>query len=118
MISGWFSNPKIIAIILEDANKEIIGFSFGFPINNSTFFIYDTAIKKDFQGKRLISKIMKLLEKELKDRGFKYIEREAEVNNGYSDKIRQHYGKRIIEEGIPHDSDYSNGKQIFFRIKI
>ncbi len=114
---NYFSNPEIIAVILKYKNN-IIGFSFGFPSGDDSFFIYDTAIKKEFQGKRLVSFIMNFLEKKLKDNGYKYIEREAEVDNGYANKIRRHYGKRIIEEGIPHNSIYSKGKQVFFKIKI
>jgi LmbE family N-acetylglucosaminyl deacetylase len=114
---NYFSNPKIIAVILRYKN-DIIGFSFGFPSGDDSFFIYDTAIKKEFQGRGLVSLIMNFLEKKLKEDGYKYIEREADVDNGYADKIRRHYKGRIIEEGIPHNSIYSKGKQVFFKIKI
>jgi len=116
-IYRYFTDPNVIAIILK-YKDDVIGFSFGFSSEKYSFFIYDTAIRKEFQGKKLVSSIMNLLEKELQRRGYKYIEREVEICNGYAEKIRKHYGERIIEEGMPHTSVYSKGKQIFFKIRI
>lgn len=95
---------------------EIIGFTYARPENKDTAFIWNTAIKKEFQNKGLIGLLMNSLEDELKKKGYKYIEREASVENNYTEKIKKHYGGRILKQGEPHDSKF--GRQIFFRIKL
>ncbi len=114
-----FQNPNNIVVILKFGDT-IIGFTCGVPdeADKSTLYIETTEITPSEQKRGYVIKLMDMLEKEARTRGFEFITRDAEVLNEYADKISKNYAGRIIET-YDHDSEYSmGGKQRFFRIKL
>jgi hypothetical protein len=108
------NNPNVILVLLKK-NNLVIGFSYALPENQTTARIVDTVIKKEYQGKRLISEIMKIMEKKLREIGYKYMSREAMVENGYAKKITKNYNSRILET---KESTGTWGRQIYFKIQL
>lgn len=123
-------NPENTVIFLRDTQTgKVIGFTYAEPIKNidrhvepkeyrdpeKVAYISDTVIDPEYQGHKLVGKLMNLLEVELKRRGYEYMERDSAVAGGYADSIRKRYLKQIIEEQ-PHPSEY--GDQVFFCIKL
>ncbi|MEK7478998.1 MAG: GNAT family N-acetyltransferase [Patescibacteria group bacterium] len=140
-----FMNPENTIVILRDAQaEEIIGFTYAKPtveaypedfpersVSEDTAYIYDTALKKEYQGKGLVQVLIERLEGELAKKGYRFIERDSadyspesvskiDERTGakretYADKVRKTYGERIEREE-KHDSEY--GSQVFFRIRL
>ncbi len=121
-----FLDSKNVVVLLKNIeSKEIIGFTYAKPFEpetddsqgklGETAWVCDTIIEKEYRGKGLLRIMMSTLEEELKDRGFKYLERNAMVANNYAENISKHYKDRIIKS-FPLDSRW--GPQMFFRIKL
>lgn len=114
-----FANEANIVILLR-RGKVIMGFTCGIPDENvaDAAYIDTTAITPTEQGKGFVAKLMNLLEAECRKKGYKYITRDAEVLNGYADKIKKNYKDRILESH-DHKSEYSmGGIQRFFKIAL
>jgi len=114
-----FSGEENIVILLK-YGKRIVGFTCGIPDAEVVDAIYidTTEITLEEQGKGSVVKLMDLLEGESRLRGYKYITRDAEVLNGYADKIAKNYGDRVLESH-EHPSEYSmGGVQRFFKIAL
>jgi hypothetical protein len=126
-----FIHPDTTVVLLKDnIRNELIGYTYAKPVmicypeddvfsdrplRTDTAYIFSTAICKEEQGKGYVGILMKELEYELWNKGFRYLERDAAVENGYADKIRKVYKGRIIKEHT-HDSEF--GKQVYFRIRL
>lgn len=125
-IKRGFVEPDGVAVILvEKETMKVIGFSYavkgGLGHNLSsiqkeyTAYIEDTVIDKAYRGMGLVGLIMDKLEKELIQKGYKYLERDAKVENNYATNIQKHYQGKILES-FAHNSRY--GEEIFFRIQL
>lgn len=129
-----FLNPENTAVIITDeTTNKIVGFTFASPADvvyetyneNPDYFdrkkdgqaayIGDTVIHPQYMKHHLVGEMMRLLESKLKEKGFKYLERDSSVNNNYADNIRKNYSGKIEEEQL-HDSEF--GPQVFFRIRL
>lgn len=121
-----FSDKNNVVVLLRDNDSdEIIGFTYAKPFEpetddspakrGETVWMWDTIIKKEYRGRGLLKVMMSTIEEELKNRGFKYLERNALVANNFAENIGKHYKDRIIKS-FPLDSRW--GPQIFFRIKL
>ncbi len=118
-LQGVFEDPNNLIVLLK-SGSEIIGFSCGIPDkeNPDTLYIETTEITPSQQSKGLVSQLMTKLEDEARRRGFLFITRDAEIANGYADKIVKNYSDRIIESH-DHESEYSmGGMQRFFKIAL
>jgi ribosomal protein S18 acetylase RimI-like enzyme len=115
--------------LIQDGEK-IVGYCLALPIGridskraserNETAYIMNTEMDRVYQGHRIVEDVMDVMETELRKRGYKYIERDAITANGYAEKIKRHYGERIISENGPHQSKIGaqTREQMFFRIKL
>lgn len=121
-----FLNSENIIVLLKNIdNEEVIGFTYAKPSEpetsdgpakpGETAWIWDTVIRKEYRGKKLLGIMMEKLEEELRRRGFKYIERNAMVTNNFANNISKYYKERIIKT-FPLESKW--GPQVFFRIKL
>lgn len=120
-----FSRPEAAVVILRNHTGKIIGYSYALPVNieepereeekDETANIDSTAIHPDYQGQGLVGILIGKLEEELRKRGFKFIEREAVIGNGYADSIQRHYRDRVLGW---RDQDSKYGPQRFFRIRL
>lgn len=111
---------EVNIIVLLKQGKEIVGFTCGIPDENVADAIYidTTEITPTEQGKKHVVSLMSRLEDEARNRGYKYLTRDAEVLNGYADKIARTYGDKVLESH-DHESEYSmGGLQRFFKIEL
>ena len=116
-LSKDFQDKKNTVILLKQPDSGfVVGFTYAEPLDIDTAYICDTVIQKDFRNKGLIKILMDCLEEELKNRGYKYIEREVVIGNDYANNIMKHYKDRIVKQSEPHESTW--GSQIRFRIKL
>lgn len=126
-LAGEFTDPENVAVVLIDTVSErVAGFTYAVPAslvdraysfpNKGTAYVCDTAIDFAHQGRGLVGAMMTVLEVQLRRRGYRYLERDAAVQNGYAAKIERAYAGRIITQGEPHLSEY--GLQVFFRIDL
>lgn len=127
LLENDFTNPRNTIVLSKDKESDkIIGFVYAQPIEDveenrekeagETAYISDTAILKAYQGHHLVGPMMQLLEKELKKRGYKFVERHSRVANNYAANVAKSYKERIVQQGEPADSEW--GQQVFFRIKL
>lgn len=124
-IAKDFLSARNTTVLLKDEG-EVVGFTYARPLDEAgepdreseaheTAYVWDTIIDKRYRGKGLIGSLMGELEKELKRKGYSFIERTAVVANDYAAHIAKRYGDRIITSE-PVETKY--GKQVFFRIKL
>lgn len=122
-----FEDPDNVAVLLWDtAGKRIAGFTYAVPVGGvhqerepeslETAYICDTALDAPYQRRGLIGELMGCLEEELRRRGYRYLERDAAVANGYAETISRAYWDRIVVKSDPHQSEW--GLQVFFRIRL
>lgn len=128
-----FTDPTCVAAISRDViSSRIIGYTYAAPLTKypdevdysvprddngeSTVYIWGTAIEQEYIGQRIVEDIMCAFETELERRRIKYIERNSKSSNGFSEKIRNIYGDKIIYSKICFDEIH--GGQEFFRIKL
>ena len=107
-------------VVLVRRDKQIIGFTCGIPDTTVADAIYidTTEITSSEQGQKHVVKLMEQLEGESRRRNYKFLTRDAEIANGYADKIEKNYGNRILESH-DHESEFSNGEmQRFFKITL
>lgn len=124
-LSSAFCDPATVAFTLQD-NGQLVGFTFAIPIDRfnptrqreaqETAYLYGTAITPDHQGKKLVKSLTDPLLRTLLKRGYKFVERDAVIPNGYADAISRAYGDSIIES-YDHER-FELGPQRFFRIDI
>lgn len=120
-----FSKPSATVVLLKGSGI-VIGYTYALPVNaerplrwlerNETALVESTAITPQYQHQGLVGELIGKLEDELRKKGFKFIERDAAIPNGYADTIEHHYGPQRIVKSRDHKSKY--GPQRFFRIKL
>lgn len=121
----FLNTENIIVLLINIENNKVIGFAYAKPSEpesldspakpGETAWMWDTVIKKEYRGKKLLGMMMERLEEELKKIGFKYLERNAMVANNFAENITKHYKERIIKT-FALESKW--GPQVFFRIKL
>jgi hypothetical protein len=111
-----FEDPRDIVVLLKRAER-LIGFSSAIPDEKveGAMYVDTTDIIPEEQGKKHVVAIMQLLETEARKRGFRYLTRNAAVENGYADKVEKNYAGRILETGS-NDSEW--GPQRYFKIEL
>ena len=127
---GAFNNPDAVIVILRDMRtNKVVGFTYAEPVQqvykdnfysererlHKTAYIQNTALEPAYTGHGLVKNLAVRLENELIAKGYKFIERDALVTNGYAAKIQKKYSERIVHTS-PHPSKW--GQQMFFRIKL
>lgn len=122
---GFTGKDAVAVILINSTTGQIIGFSHSVkggldhnfkPVDKAdTAYIENTIIGKAYRGKGLVGLMMDKLEEELIKKGYKFLERDARLANGYAANIKRHYQDRIVESS-PHNSRY--GEEYFFRIKL
>jgi len=114
-----FENEKSVVVLLKQG-KEVIGFTCGIPDERGEGAVYieTTEITPVQQGRGYVTKLMNLLEQESRRRGYKFLTRDAEIANGYADKIAKNYEGRILESHEHESEDSMGGRQMFFKIAL
>ena len=118
-VDELLKNTKNVNIILKTPEGKFIGYMMAIPDEDEpegeAIYIESTDIYPDYQGKRLVGKLSRILEEEAKKRGYKYMTRDSAVGNGYADAIERYYKERIVSKR-DHDSEY--GLQRYFKIRL
>lgn len=111
-----FEDQESIIVLLKKGEK-LIGFSYTTPDENSenSAYIDTTEIEPDEQGKGYVVPLITKLEDEARNRGYKFITRNAARENGYADMIMKNYGDRIVET---YENDSEFGPQRYFKISL
>ncbi|HEX7041780.1 MAG TPA: GNAT family N-acetyltransferase [Patescibacteria group bacterium] len=120
-----FNLTSTSVIFLLNDKGDIVGYTCAYPLSENktkddkTAYIESTAIKPDYQGFRLVGKLIGSLEEALKRKGFMYIERDALIDNGYADKITRSdtYKERILES-YDWFNTYMQQWQRHFKIRL
>ncbi len=123
--ADFLDSKNLVVVLKNTTSNEAVGFTYAKPLDpegddspakqGETAWMWDTVIKKEHRGKGLLGIMMSTLEEELRNRGFKYLERNALIANNFAENIDKHYNDRIIKK-FPLDSRW--GPQIFFRIRL
>ncbi len=111
------SDTSIVAILREE--DKIIGYAYTIPDDEDpqSACLESIAILPEFQGSGFVAHLTDKIEEKVKSRGYKFMTLDAMTENKYADKIRRHYGDRIVEEGEEKDR-HGYGKQKYFKIKL
>ena len=121
-----FEDPESVIVPVE-FDGELAGFTLALPIGRmdpsrtsesaDTAYIYYTAIKPEFQGKKLVAPLIDRLLVELGKKGFSFVERDSMVDNGYADKVERAHKGNIVNS-YDHEKYPEIGRQRFFRISL
>lgn len=115
-LRAYFEDPDAVAVLLK-RKDQILGFSGAISDKDveGALYIDTTDIVPEEQEKRHVVLIMKILEEEARKRGYKFLTRNAAIENGYADKILKNYSDRILES---YENDSEWGPQRYFKIKL
>lgn len=116
-LENEFENwPTTLAVVLlyaekQDGKKKVIGYSIAqdyqkmiarksnrkFRGHSTQAYILEAAIHEQYQGRGLISKVNVAMDDELKKYRYRTLHRDANIDNGYADKLVKVYADRIIK---------------------
>jgi hypothetical protein len=80
-----------------------------------TAFVNDTAFLKEYQGYGFVKNLNELVTKQLWYLGFRFLERDAAINEGYAGKLLRAYADQII---FHENHDSVHGPQEFIRMRL
>lgn len=123
-----FCSDDTTVILLQDPTQKgkVIGYSLAMPINRmnpirtdgkETAYIYQTVVEDPYRGKGLVGLLTDPLFEELAKKGYRFVERDSRVRNGYADTVSKHYAGAFVEEPYDHDP-FGIGVERHFRIDI
>lgn len=100
-VESWrrdtFTDPGNLVILLRQQDGRLVGFTYAELNEEGPAHVKVTAVHPEFQGQKLVGKLMDLLESELRAEGFESAMIDAVKENGYADKIVRSYGRRITD---------------------
>lgn len=136
LLTADFNNPQNVAVILRDiATGQVVGFTYAEPLlgltvasnvregieredsGEYTAYISDTLIHPMYRGRHFVGGMMRTLEEGLRARGFKFIERDVSLKDGYADNVIKNNQGRIIFLGEVEDTE-EYGPERFIRMSI
>jgi hypothetical protein len=114
MMKADMNDPNTSWVVLMYGGS-IIGFTYAVPESERTARIVDTVISKEYQHRGYVALLMACLEDDLRKKGYGFVTRDSMIENGYADKIAEHYADRVVEM---RDIESQWGRQRHFKIKI
>lgn len=125
-LRGLLERPDALVVALEEDGR-VDGFSVIIPIgvmdpsrveeSSDTAYVYVTAIKPEEQGKSRVGTLMETVHQQLLQRGYSYLERDANIANGYADSIDKFYGEAVVNRR-DHEGYPGTGAERNFRIDL
>ncbi|MEK7594109.1 MAG: GNAT family N-acetyltransferase [Patescibacteria group bacterium] len=119
--------PRTILVTLQE-DKTVLGFSLAVPVNvmdpsresesHQTAYIYYSAISPARQGEGLIRPLMNDMFIKLQSAGYSYVERDAQIGNGYADNIEASYPKEAILQSFEHEPWPEHGRLRHMRMDL
>jgi ribosomal protein S18 acetylase RimI-like enzyme len=117
-----FFKRENVVVLLKLNNGKIIGYAYAKPRRSGKItrmaHIMSIAILNKYQSMGLGTKLMDRLELELKKLGYTSAIRESVIKNNHADKVRRHYGNRIIEDRPARDNEGDEDDRQFFKFKL
>ncbi|HSW36747.1 MAG TPA: GNAT family N-acetyltransferase [Candidatus Saccharimonadales bacterium] len=124
-LRALLERPTTILATLVN-NDTLLGFSMAIPIgemdprradeSSDTAYVYFTTIDKEHQGQGLVGQLQRDMEQLLRDQGYKFLEEDVMVGNGYAASVVKHYGESIVHS-YGHDK-FKLGQQLAVRIDL
>lgn len=108
-------NEYNFTFMVKDGEK-VVGYVNATPQSEESVYITSIAVLPSHQGRGIVGVLSSALEAEIVRKGYIYTEEDANDDNGYAEKIKKHYGDKVVFFGEPHDSPW--GKQRFIKIKV
>ncbi len=112
------ARASLVVLLWEGSSgrEELVGYTQAQPGDDpETYYIANTAIAKNRQGRGLVRLLMDQLYADVRAAGARYIERDAAIANGYADKIVRFHAADVLET-LDHDSPY--GPQRYIRMRV
>lgn len=117
---------SVTALLFRDQQaRELIGLSYAVPMSvmdpervhvDDTAYIYFTAVHDELQGMGNGPLVTSALIQELYQRGYRFIERDCMIENGWAASVAKHFGDAIVSS---EDHDWNDvGQQTRFRIDL
>lgn len=112
--AGWFTNPRNTAVVLNH-NGLITGFSIARPVIDiwpektseaDSCNVSLTAVVPEFQKKGLAKLMLLPLRQALINKGYKYWERNLEVENGWAESFIKFEGDNIVAMSKPRETEF------------
>ncbi|PIR85369.1 hypothetical protein COU15_00900 [Candidatus Kaiserbacteria bacterium CG10_big_fil_rev_8_21_14_0_10_45_20] len=89
----------VLAVLTDAETQKIVGYALTTTTNKPHAAHYiANAIIPEFQGQRLVKALSEKVEEELRNKGFLFVTRDTRTSDGYADKVRKAYGKRVLKE--------------------
>lgn len=132
LLAKDFTNPNNDVVLIRDKETgKVVGYSYAELDDihtekpGDTALISVTFIHPNYQHHHLVADLMAKLEPKLIERGYEYMERYSNYDDGYASKIAKAYDGRIVEQGEPVSETEFQGekedygfKRVRFLIKL
>lgn len=120
-----------VAVLLRNTQGEIIGYTVAVPLTwetdrtedvqreengEHTAYVESTAIVPEDQGHGHARVLLRALDEHLRLRGYQYVERHAEISNGYAQTLTHFYGDRVEQSFETNTEEW--GHQLWLRITL
>jgi len=106
-LRALMERSSTIVTTLEDEDGLLEAFSMTIPlgemdprraIETDTAYVYYIAVQPNLQGEGRVASLMKAMESQLKDQGYGYFELDANISNGFADKLEKAYGEAVVSK--------------------
>lgn len=108
--------------------KKVTGFSVAVPVGRfdrtkearsaDTAYIYYTGIEPSLRGRGLVGPLMEKMYGLLRDKGYKRVERDAVLDQGWADKVQRSSPEGAIMSSHDHTTWEEVGPQRFFEMDL
>ena len=120
-------NDPSVTVVPVKKGDQLIGFSLAMPIgmmdpsradeSAETAYIYYTAIEPFHQNRGMVEELSREMLHKLVQNGYKAVERDSVIENGYADKVQETYRAGIVDQ-YDHNDFEEIGPQRFLRIEL
>ncbi len=123
--SGTGFSEDLLRNLVQDENNftfmvkegdKVVGYVNATPHGEDKAYITSIAVLPSHQGRGIVGTLSSALEQELVRQGYLRTCEDANDDNGYADKIKRHYGNRVVVYGEPHPSPWGNQRYIEIRL--
>jgi GNAT superfamily N-acetyltransferase len=126
-LSDLLRSEGTVVSVLVGPDGKLIGYSCAIPIERMdpsrgdeagvTAYVYFTVVVPEHRGRGYASQINVALDDFLRREGYRFVELDARIGNGYAEKIQRAYGAAIVSHD-EHEDYPEFGRQVHFRIDL
>ncbi|MEM3676059.1 MAG: ribosomal protein S18-alanine N-acetyltransferase [Thermoplasmataceae archaeon] len=115
MLRRVFNDPKSFSFVLLDGDK-VVGYVSAIPLDESSADIESIAVDPNYQGQGYGRELMKIIEEEMKKRGFSVSVLEVRDKNEKALKFYLSNGYRIVKHIPSYYHEYYEGSRGAYRM--